>query len=130
MSIVRDFVTFMEDYSLGVFGDDIFVGGVPLNAPDSAWWVTSSGGNSAIKSVDGGKVKEYRLNVYYRGIGEDNVYSTLQDFEDLINTGACYEIGAYETVEVEATVFPVDQDLDIEERSVGLVEVTIRVYVA
>lgn len=130
MSIVRDFVTFMEDYSLGVFGDDIFVGGVPLDAPDSAWWVTSSGGNSAIKSVDGGKVKEYRLNVYYRSIGQNEVYGTLQDFEDLINTGACYEIGSYETVEVEATAYPADQDLDIEERAVGLVEVTIRVYVA
>lgn len=128
MSLVRDFATFMEDEGFGTFGDDLFVGGVPLDAPDTAWWLTMAGGSTAIKSVGGEKIKQYRVNVYYRSESTQEVYDTLQDLEQLVNTGACYELGNYQTVELEATLYSTDQDIDIEERTVGLLEITVTVY--
>lgn len=127
MNIVRSFANFLENRGYGTFGDDIFIGGAPLEA-DMCWWIVSGGGSSSIKNQTGERVKNYLISVFYRNIDAEDVYESLQELEEDLNSKECLELEDYETVEVEAISFPADQDLDSEDRTVGLLQVNLRVY--
>lgn len=129
MTIKRSFIEYMEDVlNLGVFGTDIFADIAPLDGPTNLWWVTSSGGSALQKNHTGEKIKQYQLNVFYRSNDAQEVDETLHDFEVAINTSNCDQLTDFDTIELEAFVFPSDQDIDSEERTVGLVQVTVRSY--
>jgi hypothetical protein len=128
MNIAKSFVGYLESLSFGVSGQNLFIGTVPQNAPDSAMWVVTSGGSAIIKARTGEKVKNYIVNVYYRSKDQELVYDTLQELEEAINSDNCAVLADYETVEMEATSFPADQDLDVEDRTVGLLQITITTY--
>lgn len=130
MNITRAFVDYMEDLGLGVFNTDIFIGSAPLDATDIIWWVVSSGGASQPKNTTGERVKNYTLNVYYRSTTAQDVYDTLQAFEEEVNSKNCVQLDGYMTVDMEAVSFPADQDLDDVDRTVGLVVVRATVYQA
>lgn len=128
MNIVESFKEWMEDNGFGAFGTDLYTGGVPLEAPDDAYWITASGGSNIGKNVTGEKQKNYILNIYYRSSNQENIYDKLQAIEEALNTKECIELEAYTVIEVETTAFPVDQDIDNEDRSVGLIQATITAY--
>lgn len=128
MNITKSFIQFMEDEGFGTFGTDIFIGGAPLEAPDPCWWVLSSGGTNTIKTHTGEKVKNYTINVFYRNTDAEDVYETLQTFEEDVNSAGCIQLDTYDTIEMEALLYPTDQDIDLEDRTVGVVEVAITVY--
>lgn len=127
MNLARSFVQYMEANSFGTFGDDLFIGGVPLDAPDTAWWVLLSGGTNESKYATGEKIKDYSINVFYRSMSTSTVYDTLKDFEEFL-TNICPTLEDYEVIEISTMVYPTDLDLDNEERTVGMMEVSIRVY--
>lgn len=128
MNINKSFATYMEDQGYGTFGDDLYIGGVPLEAPDVCWWIISGGGASEPKNTTGERQKRYIVSVFYRDIDTEEVYEKLQALEEEINSVECIDLDGYETVEAEATIFPADQDLDSEERTVGLLQVTLTIY--
>ena len=128
MNIAKAFTTYMESEGFGTFGTDLFIGGAPLEAPDSLWWVVSSGGAPESKNSTGEMLKEYTLGVYYRDIDTEQVYEKLQELEELINSVACVQLDSYDTVSMEAIGFPADQDLDDEDRTVGLLQVGILIH--
>ncbi len=126
MNIAKDFVEYMESLGLGTFGTNIFISQAP-SSPDNLWWIVGVGGNSVTKNSTGERVKDYRLNVYYRSNDAEDVYNTVQSFEEIINEG-CADLDNYDVVEMEANVFPSDIDLDNEDRIIGLTQVRIQVY--
>lgn len=128
MNIVQSFVEYMEDLGLGTFSTDIFIGGAPLDAEDPIWWVLSAGGSSVSKNNTGERFKKYNLEVYYRDASAEDVYNLLQTLEEDINGKHCTQLTGYETVEMEAVLFPTDKDIDNEERTVGMLQVSITVY--
>lgn len=128
MNIARSFSLYMESLSLGTFGTDLYIGSVPLNADDPVWWIVTSGGSTESKNQTGEKVKQYILNVYYRNTDAEDVYETLQDFEETVNSDACTQLQGFDTIELEATQFASDQDIDNQDATVGLIQVTIRTY--
>lgn len=128
MTIKKAFADFMVAQGLGVFGENIFIGSAPLDAPAQCWWIISGGGANKSKNKTGEKQKNYTLNVFYRSLNAETVDQTLQTFEELINRDDCVVIGNYDIIETEATSFPSDQDIDNEERTVGLLEITLTVY--
>lgn len=128
MNITRSFVKWLEESGYGTFGTTIFIGGVPQDAPDSCIWVLSSGGNVISKHTTGDKQKNYLFSVYMRDIDQQNLYDTLQNIEELANSPECIDLEDYITLEVETTLFPTDQDLDNEDRTVGLLQITVTVY--
>lgn len=128
MNIARSFVQFMEGELSATFGTDIFIGGAPIDAQDRIWWVIAAGGTPIGKNNTGEKVKNYLLSVFYRNTDAEDVYETIQGFEDLINAGQCKELNGYDTIELEATTFATDQDIDNEDRTIGLIQVTITIY--
>lgn len=128
MNIARAFVEYMESLSLGTFGTDIFIGSAPLNAQDNIWWVLTSGGSSISTNQTGEKQKNYILSVYYRSLDAEDVYDTIHDFEETINSDHCTQLQGFDTIDMQVTVFPSDQDIDNEDRTVGLLQVTITTY--
>ena len=88
----------------------------------------SGGGSSSIKNQTGERVKDYLVSVFYRNVDAEDVYESLQELEEDLNSKECLELEDYETVEIEAVSFPADQDLDSEDRTVGLLQVNLRVY--
>lgn len=128
MNIAKSFVDYMEDLSMGIFGSTIYINSVPQEAPDAVWWVVKSGGSPIRKNSTGERVKDYNLSVYYRDTDAEQVYELMQDFEEEINSKSCIQLDGYDTIEMEASIFTADQDLDNEDRIVGLMNVRISVY--
>ena len=128
MNLTRSFVQFLEDNGFGTFGIDIFIGGVPVTAPNKSMWVLSGGGTNLIKNVTGDKQKNYIISIFYRNLDGQDVYDKLQQLEELFNNPDCIELEGYNIVEIEATQFPTDQDLDNEDRTVGLIQATLTLY--
>lgn len=128
MTIKRSLIKWMQDNGFGVYNTNLFIGGVPLQAPVASWWVLGGGGAPTIKNQTGEKVKAYIFNVLYRNIDAEDVDQQLQAIEEKANSNACFDLEDYETVEMEATGFQTDGDLDGEDRSVGSVEIVVTVY--
>lgn len=128
MTIRKALIEWMEANSLGTFGTDIFAGAAPLKAPDKCFWIMTTGGAPVSKNVTGEREKAYVASIYYRNTDAEDVDEKLQELEELINSKLCDPIPHYENLGLEATAFPSDQDLDNEERSVGLLQVTISTY--
>lgn len=127
-TIAKSFSTYMEAEGYGIFGTDLFIGSAPDGALDDCWWIIFSGGSSQIKNKTGERVKVYVLDVYHRGTDSASVDQNLQAFEEQINSIHCDQLDGFDTVEMEAVNFASDQDLDVEDRSVGLVQVQVTVY--
>lgn len=130
MTINRAFIQFLETQGYGTFGTDIFIGSAPVDTevPDNIWWVVANGGNNLSKNVTKEKQKNYILSVYYRGLNQQEVDETIQQLEVLMNDNNCIDIEGYDILETETTVFQSDQDLDNENRTVGLIQITLTVY--
>lgn len=128
MNIARSFATYLEGQSYGTFGEDIFIGGAPLSAPDSCFWVLSSGGPILVDAFTGEKIKAYTLLVYYRSRQTEDLYEMLQGLEIEINGTPCISLDGFDVLDVTATLFPTDEDIDDEDRTIGLIEVTCTVH--
>lgn len=129
-NIARDFAQYLEDNGFGTFGIDLYVGAVPKETehPDDVMWVIAGGGNPIIKNTTGEMMKEYLVSVYYRNTSSETVHNTMQELEELINADGCTQLTNFDTVDLDATLFPADQDLDAEDRDVQLLEVTVTTY--
>jgi hypothetical protein len=126
MTLRRAFIEWMEDQGLGVFGTNIFTQ-VP-DSPAKCWWVLASGGSSIQKNTTGEKLKNYVVSCFYRSDDGEDADNVLHSFEELVNDANCEQLSGFDTVEMEATSFPADQDLDSEDRVVGLVQITITTH--
>lgn len=129
MNIAESFATYMDDtLNLGTLGTDIKVGGVALDDPSTCWWVVLAGGAPDTTNDTGELTKRYTLQVYYRNMDQKTVYDQMHSLEESLNSGNCAQLQDFDTIEMKALVFPVDQDIDNQERTVGLLQVTIRTY--
>lgn len=130
MTIARSFVTFLETLGLGTFEVDIFIGDAPSsqNVPDSIWWLIVNGGSPELKASTGELVKNYQIQIYYRNRNYQTVYDNMFTLEEQLNCDGCTQLDGFETIDIEATTFPVDNDLDVEDRKVGLLQANIRTY--
>jgi hypothetical protein len=128
MNITQSFAQLLETELSTNLGQNLFIGGAPLDAPDVCWWVLSAGGVNISKQVAGEKQKNYTISVFYRSLNPEDVYDNLQNLEEMINAGDCKELNDYDIIEMEAILFPTDQDLDNQDRTVGLLQVTITTY--
>lgn len=128
MNISRAFATYLEAEGYGTFGDDLFIGGVPQGSPDASYWIVAEGGTSTIKNHTGEKLKAYTLSLYYRSTNALDVYDNLQALEEEINSAGCPDLEGFTTVDSEAILFHSDQDLDNEDRTIGLLQVSLTTY--
>ena len=128
MNITHSFAQYMQAQGYGTLGTSLFIGVVPQDAPDACFWVISSGGTNQSRNNTGERVKNYLISVFYRSMDSEDVYDKLQSFEELINGKQCVTLTTYDTIQAQATLYPTDQDIDSEERTIGLVQVSLTIY--
>lgn len=127
-TITEAFAEFLQNSSVATFGTNLFISQVPNNAPDECYWLITSGGSPIQKLKSGEKVKQYFVSVYFRSTSTKDVERKLFELEETLNTPGCLTLTGFEVIEVEATQFPSDTDLDDEERRVGFLQANIKTY--
>lgn len=130
MTISRAFVQFLENQGYGIFGQNIYLYRVPnsFKAETEVLWIIPSGGNIIGRNRTGEQIKAYQFLVYYRSISTKKIDEALSELEKTLNCSQCVELPGFELVQVNTTQFPVDQDLDSENRMVGLLRVQLEIY--
>lgn len=130
MNVAQSFAQYMQDNSVATLGQNLYIGEAPSSnkVSDAVWWIVASGGTPETRLPTGETVKNYLVQIFYRDRDYRTVYETAQSLEERINCDACTQLEGYETMDMQATAFPVDNDLDNEDRKVALIQATIRVY--
>jgi len=130
MNLVEAFATYLQTLGLGTLGQTIFIGEAPSseNVSDSIWWIVANGGSPELKASTGELVKNYQVQVYYRNRNYKTVHDNIFSLEEQLNCDGCTQLEGFETIDIEATTFPIDNDLDVEDRKVGLLQANIRTY--
>lgn len=128
MTLLEEFAQYLEEQEYGTVGETIYLGSAPLDAPDKVMWIVPPGGANIGKNITREKQKNYIFNVYFRDTDAHAVDVDSLRFEEFINENNCVDLGDYVIIESEATGFPSDQDLESEDRSLSLVQITLTVY--
>jgi Bacteriophage minor capsid protein len=129
MNILTAFVSYLEDSDIATLGQDLFVGGAPSSdhAPDAIYWLKANGGQPDPAYPTGSRMKSYGIQIYYRDRNNEAVYTKIFALEELLNTPGV-ALDGFEAIELSTTTFPTDNDLDDEDRKVGLLQATIKIY--
>jgi hypothetical protein len=130
MNVTESFAEYLEN-SLGlVLGQDLFIGEAPSSnkVQDDIWWITGAGGTRLIDNTTGEALKAYSIDIYKRSRDYRTIYNELHNLEEQINCDGCVQLTGYETVDIKASVLSIDDDLDKEDRKVGLLHTEITVY--
>lgn len=130
MNIADSFASFLTGITGSTFGQDFFIGQAPSSniVSDSIWWIVASGGNKVTSLRTGEAVKNYQIDIYRRDRDYQTVYDDLQSLEEQLNCDSCTQLEGFETFDIETILFPIDNDLDGEDRKVGLLQATLRIY--
>jgi len=122
------FVKFLEDNGFGTFGQDLYYGELPQDAPDNSWLVIVSGGNPDLVTADGSMIKVYTFNVYRRSLAGKEMERDLFSLEETLNCTRCVNLEGFETIYSRATQFAQDIDLENEQRRIGLIQAQVRLF--
>lgn len=126
-NISKAFAEYIENEGFGSFGTSIFIGSMPVT-PNKAFLIKSAGGNLDKSNKTGELLKNYVLNIFYRSDDAQDLYEVMQSLEENINSDGCTQLNGFDTINLTTTTFPSDQDVDSEERSIALMQVTIKIY--
>lgn len=127
-TVSEAFIEYLQNEGVATFNTDLFIGRVPSNAPDTAYWVITSGGSPIQKLRTGEKVKQYFISVYYRSRSGRDIEKNLFSLEEKLNSPDCVNLTGFEVIEVECQQFPTDTDIDNEERRIGFLQANIKIY--
>ena len=122
------FIRFLEVNIPAIFGENLYLGELPLNAPNNSWLVVVSGGNPDLVTVDGGMIKLYTFNIYRRSLAGKEIERELFSLEETLNRATCVNLEGFETIYSRATNFAQDIDLENENRRIGLLQAQIRLF--
>lgn len=132
MNIAESFADFLQN-NLGIatLGQDLFIGNAPSSKKiplDHIWWIKVTGGNPDTKLQSGEVMKTYFIEVSHRSRGYKTVYDDLHALEETLNCEDCVQLDGFTTIDVSAAVLTIDQDIDSEDRKVGLLQANIITY--
>lgn len=131
MNLAEAFANYLEnDLSIAILGQDLFIGEAPSSnkVPDSIWWIVDNGGSPIKKNSTGESLKSYQVQIYYRNRDYKAVKDALYTLEQDLNCDGCTQLTGIDTIDIEATTFPIDNDIDGEDRKVGLLQVNLTTY--
>jgi hypothetical protein len=130
MNIATSFANYLEGLGIATLGQDLWIGEAPSSneVPDSIWWILVNGGSPIRKNSTGESTKSYQIQVFSRNRNPRIIADAMQLLEENLNCDDCAQLEGFDTVDIEATVFPIDTDLDDEDRKVGLLQATLTTY--
>lgn len=127
MNIIESFANYLETITTATLGQDLFISNAPstTKAQSDLWWVVANGGEK-IKTYTTGEVdKLYNITVYRRHRDYKTVYDDLHELEETLNCEGCVTIQGFEISDISASVLFIDEDIDLEDRKRGALEVTL-----
>lgn len=127
MNIVEAFRDWMVAESITTSGQiKIHRASAGKDSPDSIWWLKAEGGTHVSFTVGGNPTQTNVIGCYYRNRSAKEVYDTLELMRDTVTTAGCFVLNGYKVTEIPTTFGPFnDQDIDLEDRTVGYIQVTI-----
>lgn len=137
VNLAQAFATYLQSLGIATIGQDLFVGRAPAitetlsngnKVPDNIWWIISNGGNPIKKNSTGESLKSYQVQIFSRNTNPRTIAEELFTLEEDLNCDGCSQLTGFDTVDIEATTFPIDNDLDSEDRKVGLLQVNLTTY--
>lgn len=130
MNLVDAFAAYLVSLGIGTLGQDIFIGGAPSSdvANDNIWWIVSNGGGPIKKNSTGESMKQYQVEIHARNRDYKTILDNLYQLEERVNCDSCTQLDGIDTIDMIATVFPVDNDLDSEDRKTGMLQVNLTTY--
>ena len=130
MTITQAFIQWLEAQGVATFGQDLYLRRVPdsKKTPSSIYWVIPNGGFPLGKNKTGEMLKLYTFVVNFRSTSAREVEEKLFALEELVNCENCLQLDGFEVVDVEASIFPSDSDIDDEDRETGFIQVNIQTY--
>lgn len=129
MNIAESLAKFIENNGFATLGQDLFIGGAPSsNQVIDCWWIVNDGGSPLSKNSSGEMMKTYSLSIFRRDQDYKTILDSMFQLEEQLNCDRCSQLESFDTVDIEASVFPVDNDLDNEGRKIGLLQATITTY--
>lgn len=130
MNVVRAFADYLQSAGVATLGQDLFISRAPSSnkATDRIFWLKAGGGPVLRKSVNGSTRKNYVIEIYHRGVNTEGIHETLQELGEDLTCAGCVTLAGYDVVEVATNGPWTDQDLDNEERTVGLLQATITIH--
>lgn len=130
MTVAQSLAAYMQVLGVGTLGQDIFIGKAPSSneVPDTIWWLIENGGAPVRRNKTGESMKSYQVLVYKRDRDYRQIQEDLFSLEEDLNCSGCVELDGFDAVDIEVNSFPIDDDLDSEDRKIGLLQVTITTY--
>jgi hypothetical protein len=127
MNIVQSFANWMEDNSLATLGQDLFISRA-RTTPDALFWLVSTGGASSTRNVNLGYQVTHTIALHYRDSDPETVYETLNTVQNVVLGEDCFYLDGFDVISVNTSGPFTDQDLDNDDRAVGLLEISITTY--
>lgn len=130
MNLAEAFATHLATLTGTTLGQTLFIGEAPSSnkVADAIWWIVENGGGVLRKNSTGEAQKNYQINVFYRDRDYKAVKDAMYALEEDLNCDGCSQLSGYDTIDIEAITFPIDNDLDNEDRKIGLLQANITIY--
>lgn len=130
MNLVESFAKWLSQEAELTLGQELFKSRAPsgINAQDGIYWLVGSGGDPETKNINSGYLQTQRIDLFSRDQDPQIVYDNLESLQNLILSAGCMELCDFEVISVSIAGPFVDQDLDNEERQVGLIQISITTY--
>lgn len=130
MTIVSSLANYLQSQGVATLGQDLIINRAPSSKEvvDDLWWIISNGGGPIQKNQTGEVRKSYTALIYRRGKNYRQIDEQMSQLEEDLNCDRCTQLEGFDTIDIEATAFPLNDDLDSEDRMVGLLQVTITTY--
>lgn len=130
MTLEKAFANYLQGLGIATLGQDLWIGEAPSSneVPDDIWWIVANGGSPVRKNKTGESMKSYLIQIFARNRNPRIIAEAMQTLEENLNCDNCTQLEGFDTVDIEATTFPIDNDLDSEDRKVGLLQATLTTY--
>lgn len=127
MNIAESFANYVEANTAATLGQDLFISNAPSTTKSQSdiWWIVASGGDKIKTYTTGESDKAYTLTVNRRHRDYKQVYDDLHDLEEILNCAGCVELSGFDILEISASVLTIDEDIDSEDRKIGVLQATI-----
>lgn len=130
MNIIESFANYLQTLGIATLGQTLFIGNAPSSnrVSDSIYWIIESGGSPLSMNSTGESLKNVSIEVYYRDRNYKNVYDNMHYLEETISCNGCVQLDGFDIIKLDVVSYPIDQDLDNEDRKIGMLQVNILTY--
>lgn len=129
-NILESFADHLQSLGVATRGQDLWIGGAPSSndVPDEIWWVIDDGGGPVSTNRTGEMIKNYQISVFCRDRDYTAINRKIFELEEKLNCSNCNQISGFDTLNIQTTSFPIDLDLDGEDRKIGMLQVQLITY--